>query len=156
MTGLTAAEAARRLAEHGPNELPREEATPAWRLLARQFASPIVALLLAAAVLAWLLGEIPDTIAIAAILVLNALVGFFQEARAERAILALRALAAPRARVLRDGHASMIPAAEVGSHWQFERVGYFCVDSDSTPGSPVFNRTVTLKDSWAKIEKKGG
>lgn len=50
----------------------------------------------------------------------------------------------------------VIPAAKVGSHWQFERVGYFCVDTDSKPGTPVFNRTVTLKDSWAKIEKKGG
>ena len=41
-----------------------------------------------------------------------------------------------------------------GSHVQFERVGYFCVDPDSAPGHPVYNRTVTLKDSWAKIEKK--
>ena len=46
--------------------------------------------------------------------------------------------------------------AAPGSQWQFERLGYFCVDSrDSTPGKLVFNRTVTLKDSWAKIEKKG-
>ena len=37
---------------------------------------------------------------------------------------------------------------------QFERLGYFCVDPDSTPGKPVWNRTVTLKDSWAKIEAK--
>ncbi len=39
--------------------------------------------------------------------------------------------------------------------FQFERLGYFCVDPDSTPGSPVFNRTVALKDTWAKIEKRG-
>ena len=44
--------------------------------------------------------------------------------------------------------------AEVGARFQFERNGYFCVDPDSQPGSPVFNRTVTLKDSWAKIAKK--
>ena len=42
-----------------------------------------------------------------------------------------------------------------GSRWQFERVGYFCADPDSKPGKPVFNRTVTLRDSWAKIEKSG-
>ncbi len=42
----------------------------------------------------------------------------------------------------------------VGSRYQFERLGYFCVDPDSTPGKPVFNRTVALKDTWAKIEKK--
>lgn len=44
---------------------------------------------------------------------------------------------------------------EVGSRFQFERLGYFCVDSDSTPEAPVFNMTVNLKDAWAKIEKKG-
>ena len=49
-----------------------------------------------------------------------------------------------------------LKTAAPGSRWQFERLGYFCVDSrDSTPDKLVFNRTVTLKDSWAKIEKKG-
>ena len=38
---------------------------------------------------------------------------------------------------------------------QFERLGYFCVDPDTTPGRPVFNRTVTLKDTWAKVQAKG-
>ncbi|HYO80704.1 MAG TPA: glutamate--tRNA ligase family protein, partial [Bryobacteraceae bacterium] len=46
------------------------------------------------------------------------------------------------------------PAA--GSRYQFERLGYFCADRDTNPGSPVFNRTVALRDSWAKIEKRGG
>ena len=45
--------------------------------------------------------------------------------------------------------------AAPGERYQFERLGYFCVDPDSTPGNPVFNRTVTLKDTWAKIEKRG-
>ena len=46
--------------------------------------------------------------------------------------------------------------AEPGARFQFERVGYFCVDTvDSKPGKPVFNRTVSLRDSWQKIEKKG-
>jgi glutaminyl-tRNA synthetase len=43
--------------------------------------------------------------------------------------------------------------AKSGDRFQFERLGYFCVDSDSKPGNPVFNRTVALKDTWAKIEK---
>jgi glutaminyl-tRNA synthetase len=43
--------------------------------------------------------------------------------------------------------------AAVGSRYQFERLGYFCVDPDSSSGRPVFNRTVALKDTWAKIEK---
>jgi glutaminyl-tRNA synthetase len=48
-----------------------------------------------------------------------------------------------------------LASAVAGAHYQFERMGYFCVDADSTPGKPVFNRTVTLKDAWAKIEKRG-
>jgi glutaminyl-tRNA synthetase len=44
--------------------------------------------------------------------------------------------------------------ARVGAYYQFERLGYFCVDPDSAPGKPVFNRTLTLKDTWAKIEKR--
>ena len=46
--------------------------------------------------------------------------------------------------------------APIGARYQFERLGYFCVDPDSKPGRPVFNRTVALKDTWAKIEKKAG
>lgn len=46
--------------------------------------------------------------------------------------------------------------AKVGEHFQFERVGYFCLDPDSTDSKPIFNRTLSLKDSWAKIEKKAG
>ncbi len=45
--------------------------------------------------------------------------------------------------------------AEPGARYQFERMGYFCVDLDSTPGKPVFNRTIGLKDTWAKIEQRG-
>ena len=48
-----------------------------------------------------------------------------------------------------------LAGAAAGSRYQFERLGYFCVDRDSSPGQPVFNRTVALKDTWAKIEKKG-
>jgi glutaminyl-tRNA synthetase len=46
--------------------------------------------------------------------------------------------------------------AAVGSRYQFERLGYFCADPDTTPGKPVFNRTVALRDTWAKIENRGG
>jgi len=56
-------------------------------------------------------------------------------------------------------HAKLEPAlanAAAGSRYQFERLGYFCADPDSKPGKPVFNRTVALKDTWAKVEKKQG
>ncbi len=49
-----------------------------------------------------------------------------------------------------------LAGAAAGSHWQFERLGYFCVDPDSTPERPVWNRTVTLRDEWARLQKRGG
>jgi Ca2+-transporting ATPase len=106
-------EASRRLKAMGPNEIKRGEATSPWRILAGQFASPLIWLLLAASVISGALGEVADAIAIGTILVINALVGFFQEFRAEKAMLALRSMTAPRARVRRDGRALTISAAEV-------------------------------------------
>ena len=56
-------------------------------------------------------------------------------------------------------HTKLEPAlahATPGSRYQFERLGYFCADPDSKPGAPVFNRTVALKDTWAKVERKQG
>ena len=111
--GLTAETARRRLLEVGPNELAEQKATSRWALLAAQFASPLVWLLLVASVVSGVFGDLVDAIAIAVILVVNALVGFFQEYRAEKAILALRSMTAPRALVRRDGRALAVPAAEV-------------------------------------------
>ena len=106
--GLASAEAQRRLTEFGPNEIRREQATSALRLLVRQFASPVIWLLLVATVLSAALGEWLDAIAIGAIVILNAVIGFFQEHRAERAVMALRAMTAPRARVQRDGQMAVV------------------------------------------------
>jgi Ca2+-transporting ATPase len=111
--GLSSADAARRLGEVGPNELRHTEGTSPWWILAGQFTSPIVLLMLAAAVISGLLREVADAIAIAAIVVLNAIVGFLQEYRAERAVLALRSMTAPRARVVRDGQQVTVPATAV-------------------------------------------
>ncbi len=111
--GLTSEEAARRLIQNGRNEITRDAATSPWRILGAQFGSPVIWLLLVAAVIAGALGEIVDAIAIGTIVIINALVGFFQEYRAERAVLALRSMTAPQARVLRDGHPVVVPAAEV-------------------------------------------
>ena len=109
-SGLSSAEAKRRLGEFGPNEIHREQATSALTLLVRQFASPVIWLLLVASVLSVALGELLDAIAIGAIVVVNAVIGFLQEHRAERAVMALRSMTAPRARVMRDGHSVIIPA----------------------------------------------
>jgi Ca2+-transporting ATPase len=111
--GLSSSEAARRLAEVGPNELRRGDAASPWGILSEQLTSPIVLLMLAAALVSGVLREAADAIAIAAIVVINAIVGFLQEYRAERAVLALRSMTAPRARVVRDGQQATVPATEV-------------------------------------------
>ena len=111
--GLSAGEAASRLAQSGPNELARQQPTSVWKLARSQFASPLVALLVVACVVSAWLGEVADAVAIGAIVLINGVVGFFQEHRAERAIHALRAMTAPRARVVRGGKAEVIPAAGV-------------------------------------------
>jgi Ca2+-transporting ATPase len=111
--GLSSDEARRRLAEDGPNEIARAEATSPVAVFFSQFRSPIIWLLLVACGIAAVLGEAPDAIAIGIIVLVNALVGFFQEVRAERAVLALRSLTAPRARVVRDGRSEILPASEI-------------------------------------------
>lgn len=111
--GLSTTDAARRLAENGPNELHRGEGTPAWRFLLGQFQTPVVLLMLGAAVTSAFLRGAADAIAIGSIVVINALVGFVQEYRAQRAVLALRSMTAPRARVMRDGRQTTVPAVDV-------------------------------------------
>ncbi len=111
--GLAPGEAARRLAAAGPNLLPTAEARAGWRILLAQFGNVMVLVLAGAAILAALAGEAADAGAIVAILVLNALLGFLQEHRAERALAALRVLAEPRARARRGGAVQVIPAAEL-------------------------------------------
>jgi Ca2+-transporting ATPase len=113
IAGLTTEVAAQRLRDVGPNEIAREKARSPWGMLAAQFRSPLVLLLLGACVVSAFLRDLVDAIAIGAILVINALVGFFQEYRAERAISALRSMTAPRARVIRDQHAAVVSAADV-------------------------------------------
>lgn len=111
--GLSQEEAAALLAQAGRNELAKQATRPAWKILLGQYLSPLVGLLLIASVVSAALEEWADAVAIGVILVVNGLVGFFQEYRAERAMAALRSLTAPRARVRRDGQARLIAAAEV-------------------------------------------
>jgi len=111
--GLTSAEAAARLARHGPNALPEGGGRSVARMLADQFADFMILVLLAAAVVSGIVGEPSDTIAIFVIILLNASIGFAQEWRAERAMAALRLMAAPSARVRRDGAVTTLPADQL-------------------------------------------
>ena len=111
--GLSAAEAAQRLTANGPNQLAEtQRISPLWILLS-QFKSLIVWILIGAGVLSGVFGDLTDAIAILAIVVLNAAIGFYQEYQAEQSIAALRKLTAPLAKVRRDGHPTSLPAAQV-------------------------------------------
>ena len=101
--GLSSGKAASRLLEHGRNELPAARQRSALARFAAQFNNALIYFLLAAAVLAALLGHRVDASVILLVVIVNAIVGFVQEGRAEQALDALRAMLAPNARVLRDG-----------------------------------------------------
>jgi len=111
--GLSTPEAQRRLLEHGENVLAEAAGDPWWKRLLRQFQDLVIGILAAAAVVAGLMGEWTNTAAILAIVILNGVIGFLQEARAERALAALRRLAVPAARVLRDGRTVSLPTAQL-------------------------------------------
>ena len=118
--GLTSEEAARRLAEYGPNEIASAKPVPRWLRFLEQFRDPLVYLLLAAIVislLAWLVegrdGLPFDAIVIAAIVLVNALLGYVQQARAENAVAALQRMTATTATVVRDGEQRRVPTREL-------------------------------------------
>ncbi|MFO7631533.1 MAG: HAD-IC family P-type ATPase, partial [Caldilinea sp.] len=112
-TGLSASEAANRLAQYGLNELQAAHRISPWALLLEQFKNVLIAILLVATVFSLFLGHGIEAIAIAVIVLFAVLLGFVQEYRAERSIEALRELAAPTAKVLRDGAEQEIPAREI-------------------------------------------
>ncbi|MDR4462943.1 MAG: cation-translocating P-type ATPase [Nitrospira sp.] len=113
--GLTAEEARRRLDSHGANELPENPPPSLLSLFLSQFTSVIVWVLIGAAVVSGLLEDWVDSAAILAIVLLNGILGFVQEFRAERSLAALRRMSIATARVVRDGTLLMIPAREVVS-----------------------------------------
>ncbi len=109
-TGLVSEEARRRLEQYGPNELIEKKHKSLWMMFLDQFKDFMILVLIAAAVVAGVIGEPSDTIAIAVIVLLNAVLGFVQEYRAEKAMAALKKLAAPSATVVRDGRPESVAA----------------------------------------------
>ncbi|MCW4047867.1 MAG: HAD-IC family P-type ATPase [Candidatus Bathyarchaeota archaeon] len=100
--GLTTAEVEKRLQIYGANELEEEKKTLTWALLARQLKSPLVVVLVAAALISLFVGKYIDMTVIAVVIALNTAIGFFQEYKAEAALEALKTMAAPEAEVIRD------------------------------------------------------
>jgi len=111
--GLHAGEVRDRRESAGPNELASEPPRPRWLLFVDQFRSAIVAILAAAAVLAGVVGDLKDTAIIAVVLLLNALLGYVQEARASDALAALKRMLVATVRVRRDGHLEDVAAPEL-------------------------------------------
>ncbi|MBK6753406.1 MAG: hypothetical protein IPG69_07365 [Flavobacteriales bacterium] len=111
--GLTEAQAAERLREHGPNELEGKKRRTVAGLFLAQFKDLMILVLLAAAAIAGAIGDLTDTYIILAIVLLNAVIGVVQEFRAEKALDALKRMAAPQATVRRGGSLRTIAAREV-------------------------------------------
>ncbi len=111
--GLTTSEAQERLTKYGPNILQEKKKKPAWLMLLAQFKDVMILMLIAAAIISGLVGELSDTVVILIIVLLNAVVGFVQEYRAEKAMEALKKMSAPTAAVLRNGATVQIPASEL-------------------------------------------
>ncbi len=128
-TGLTAQQASQRLRDNGPNELRSAPRVPAWRRLLGHFQDPLIYLLLAAiaiALLAWVIegrhGWPVDAIVILAIVILNGVLGYVQEAKAENAVAALARMTAVTSGVLRDGRVQRVHSAEL-VRWRCARAG---------------------------------
>ncbi|OGX86766.1 ATPase [Hymenobacter lapidarius] len=111
--GLDAATAGQRLAEHGPNQLADAQQKTIWQLVLHQLADVMILVLLTAAGVSVLIGEAKSAYVILAIVMLNAVIGFVQEYRADKAMEALQKMAASHAQVLRDGRPQEILTAEL-------------------------------------------
>lgn len=107
-SGLSKAEAQERLEKYGPNALPDSPPTSILKLFLKQFMSPLIYLLFAAAGIAFVLGEISDGFVILVVVILNSLIGSFQEGRAERSLKSLKKLSKQNVKVLRDGAEEII------------------------------------------------
>ncbi len=111
--GLSMSEASERLVTHGPNELPATKGRPAWQRFFAQFNNVLIYFLLIAATAAFVLGHHIDGGVIVAVVIVNAIVGFIQEGRAEQALNAIRDMIAPMANVVREGRRASIPVRQL-------------------------------------------
>ena len=111
--GLSSQEAANRLATDGLNELKEVKKNNAMHIFFNQFKSLIIWILIIAGIISGALGETIDAIAILSIVILNAMIGFYQEYSAEKSIEALKKMTAPQAKVKRDGQVVSIPATDI-------------------------------------------
>jgi Ca2+-transporting ATPase len=113
LEGITTTEAQSRLGQYGHNELQEKKKIPAWLLFLRQFKDFMIIILVAAAVLSGIVGDMTDTIIILIIILLNAIIGFVQEYRAEKTMEALKKMTVTQSQVLRDHQPMIISSIEL-------------------------------------------
>jgi Ca2+-transporting ATPase len=111
--GLSEERAQKLLETHGPNKLPEGKGVSRLKVLIHQFTSPLIYILLVAAVVTAILGEYIDTGVIVGVLILNAVIGYLQEYKAETSVRALKNMVVPRARVVREGQEKEIPSEDL-------------------------------------------
>ena len=158
ITGLTAAEAARRLAEHGENKLQETKGVNPLIVFVNQFKSLIVGLLIVAGGVSLALGETIDAVAIFAIVALNGLIGFSQEFKAERSIAALRKMTAPQARVRRDGGSTVVAAMQlvVGDIVELEAGDLIAADARLLEATSLRCDEAALTGESVPVDKHAG
>ncbi|MDF2522380.1 MAG: calcium-translocating P-type ATPase, SERCA-type [Clostridiales bacterium] len=111
--GLSRKEAQHKLQEHGPNTIFGKKKISAWKIILEQFSDLMILILLASTAISAIMGDITEAITIITIVILNAVLGFIQEYKTEQTMEALKGLAAPTARVIREGNLESIPAEQI-------------------------------------------
>lgn len=111
--GLSTGEASKRIEEYGPNELKEEQGKSLMSKIIAQFSDFLILILMSAALISVFVGETKDAIVIMSIVIVNAMLGLYQEGKAEKALESLKKMASPTAKVLRDGKTQEIPAAQL-------------------------------------------
>lgn len=153
--GLSHEEARARLARHGLNELAEAKRIRPLVILSRQFGSIIVWILIIAALVAGVTRQWADCVAILAIVVLNAVIGFYQEYHAEKSIAALRRLTAPQARVRRSGASQVVRASEIvpGDMIELEAGDLVAADARLVEAASLRTNEASLTGESVPVEK---
>lgn len=153
--GLAHAEAEKRLQEFGANKLAEAQKVPLWKKLADQFKDVMVLILLAAAIISGFMGDTVEAVIIIAIVIVNAILGVYQEGKAEQAVAALQKMSAPSARVLREGEQKLIDAAELvpGDIILLEAGDIIPADARIIEGSNIKVEEAALTGESVPVEK---
>jgi Ca2+-transporting ATPase len=154
-SGLTAAEAAARLARVGPNEIAREEPPSVWEVALQQLRDPMNIMLVAVTVVSFVIGEVSTGVIVALLILLNVVLGSRQELKARASIDALSSLQVPQAKVVRDGTLALVPAVELvpGDLVQLEAGDIVPADGRILRAATVETQEAALTGESAPIPK---